>query len=193
MQQCSSVPRKVAVFGSAFNPPHCGHEDVLLQVAQWADAVVVVPNFSHAFGKQMAEYALRLRLVQALVEGLAPERLAGCSVQVSDIEQRMASKQCEPAPIYTYDVLVELQKLYPNSELTFVVGPDNADPAVWNRFYRAQEILQQFSIWPAEERLSVRSTAIRAGLARGRLPSEKECPQAVIQLLQQTKEYQVGF
>lgn len=181
----ASHPKKIAVFGSAFNPPHRGHLDVLNQVAQWADEVVVVPNFAHAFGKSMASYALRVSLTQALVK----EAALALPVRVSKIEQKMAAARLKPAPIYTFDVLTELKKDYPEDELIFIVGPDNADPRVWQRFYRADDILQQFATWPAEERLAVRSTDLRATLKAGRLPSESQCPRAVIELLKQTDEY----
>ena len=36
---------KIAVFGSAFNPPHMGHADVVTQALAHFDRVILVPNF----------------------------------------------------------------------------------------------------------------------------------------------------
>lgn len=169
----------VAVFGSAFNPPHIGHLDVIEQCLLWANKIIVVPSYAHAFGKRMAPYEQRLALTQALVGDMAATH-----VTVSDIERSLATVDCADKPIYTYDVLDALQQQNQQSKFIFVVGPDNADPSTWQRFYRADDILQRWGIWAAQERVAVRSTHIRSLLARGEVPGVKLCTPAVSQLLQ---------
>jgi len=164
---------QTAVFGSAFNPPHAGHADVINQALEKFDCVIVVPSFSHAFGKSMAPFELRLDMVNALVK-LHSDWLQ--RVIVSDIEKTIADRKPGNSPIYTYDVLVELEALYQNDPLTFVVGPDNADPQIWAKFYKASEIDKCWGRWEAKERQRVRSTGIRKILKSGGQPRLNECP-----------------
>ncbi len=169
---------KMAVFGSAFNPPHMGHADVINQVLEVFDRVIVVPSFSHAFGKAMAAYSLRLDLVRTLVR-LHPDWQQ--RVIVSDIEETIAEKKADNEPIYTFDVLKELEAQQPFDQLVFVVGPDNAVPEIWTKFYKAREIDERWGRWEAKERKKVRSTVIRRQLKTGGHPKPEECPPAIWQ------------
>ena len=47
---------RIAVMGSAFNPPSLGHKDVVEQALKQCDQVWLVPAFRHAWGKKMAAY-----------------------------------------------------------------------------------------------------------------------------------------
>lgn len=180
--------RRIAVFGSAFNPPHCGHRDVVMQALAIADTVILVPSYRHAFGKEMAPYEQRVMMTEALAFEI---RDLG-DIQVSHIEQSLAMGSDGERPIYTYDVLQAIEASYPNSSLAFVLGPDNADPRVWRQFYRADDILRRWSTWEAKERVAVRSTIIRQKLARGVMPTALECPTAVINLLEENNYYRDG-
>ena len=173
------LEKTIAVFGSAFNPPHCGHADVILQATAWADHIIVVPSYCHAFGKTMAPFEQRLVLAQALIDSMVWKK----DVMVSDIEKTIAASQGEGHPIYTFDVLLALSAIYPDSKIVFVVGPDNASPEIWNTFYRADEILLRWGIWAAQERIHIRSTTIRNKLQQGDMPAPHECPAPVIRLL----------
>ena len=175
----------IAVFGSAFNPPHCGHEDVIQQALEHADLALLVPSYCHAFGKQMAPFEQRLAMTEALATNLS---VAG-EVRVSDIERTLSKHKANGKAIYTYDVLHALDAMNPNTSLIFVLGPDNAKPATWNKFYRAQDILNRWTIREAQERIAVRSTGIRNKLAQGILPTEDECPRVVIERLKTINYY----
>jgi nicotinate-nucleotide adenylyltransferase len=155
--------KSIAVFGSAFNPVHYGHLDVLEQIRNRYDEIWLVPSYCHAFDKRMAPYADRLHMT-----GLAAQSIeAGDFPQlvVSDLERKLAELKPEGSPIYTFDLLAAIeQQLGDAVELSFVVGPDNARPEVWRKFHRADEILKRWSRIVVEERLPVRSTAIRKAL-----------------------------
>ncbi len=176
MTQC-----KTAVFGSAFNPPHMGHADVINQVLAVFDRVIVVPSFTHAFGKTMAAYSLRLNLAQILVSSHPDWQQR---VIVSDVEQTIATKKSGNEPVYTFDVLSKLEALRPSDKLVFVVGPDNAAPDTWAKFYKANEIDERWGRWEAQERKKIRSTAIRNKLKAGEKPSLEECPPVIWQAYQ---------
>jgi nicotinate-nucleotide adenylyltransferase len=172
---------QIAVFGSALNPPHRGHEDVIIQILQHTNSVILIPSYKHAFGKQMMPYHFRMKMVEAMIS----EMHIGEKVRVSDIEKRLANSLPTNQPIYTYDVLHAMEQELNNNQLTFVVGPDNADPNTWKKFYKADAIIQRWNIWAAEERINVRSTLIRQKLAQGVTLNNQECCDTVIQLLSQ--------
>lgn len=169
----------IAVLGSAFNPPHAGHADVVEQALEYAGQVLLVPSYCHAFGKQMAPYDKRLLMTRAMAASLSNRG----DVQVSNIEQTLSEGKGSGQAIYTYDVLSALQEHNPQASLIFVLGPDNAEPEVWRKFYRAQDIVERWGLFKAKERLAVRSTGIRAKLAKGEMPTESECPASVIEAL----------
>ncbi len=178
--------QKIAVFGSAFNPPHRGHEDVMQQIQGFADLTLVVPSYCHAFGKNMMPYDLRVKMVEAMVEGAT-----FCKpVIVSRIEADLAKQKKDKTPIYTYDVLNAIEQAYPHTQIYFIIGPDNADPKVWKHFHKAEDITERWNTWVAEERLAIRSTPIRAKLDSKQLPSDKECPLSVIDTLREI--YAIG-
>lgn len=174
-----SRKKMIAVFGSAFNPPHRGHADVVRQALEKADCVLLVPSYRHAFGKHMAPYDQRLAMAAAMAASL--NELG--DIRVCDIERAIAEGKDAGEAIYTYDVLCALEEGHPDASLLFVLGPDNAEPATWNKFYRAQDILDRWGTWAAEERIAVRSTRIRDNLAKAILPSEIECSVGVIELI----------
>jgi len=151
---------RIALFGSAFNPPHKGHIDAIEQLLSPFDAVMVVPSACHAFGKQMVDFQQRLRMTELIVQ----ECLPTASVVVSDIEQVLHHRDPDAA-VYSYDVLCAVQAQQPNARFSLVLGPDNVAAKTWQRFHRYQEILTEFAVYAVEERLPLRSTAIRAGIA----------------------------
>jgi nicotinate-nucleotide adenylyltransferase len=140
----------IAIFGSAFNPPSLGHKSVLERLKHF-DQVLLLPSFAHAWGKVMLDYSARCDLVEAFISDLDQENL-----MLSRLEEEMVVGD---ESITTYAVLVELQKRYPNAELTFVVGPDNF--LKFNQFYNADLILSKWQVLACPETVNIRSTVIR--------------------------------
>ena len=159
--------RRVAVIGSAFNPPHLGHKDIVEQVYQDFDEIILVPSFRHAFGKKMVPFQHRLYMASMMAQSFHSEQHLkyehAASIVTSDIERQIGINQS--GPVYTFDVLNAIETLYRNasikSELTFVVGPDNASFETWNKFYRGNEIIERWNLRTVSERLPVHSTNIR--------------------------------
>lgn len=168
--------KQLAVFGSAFNPPHMGHADVVNQALEVFDQVIMVPSFVHAFGKQMAPFALRVNLTQMLVEYCK----WGERVSISSIEQDIAAQKPKGAPVYTFDVLNKLQAAHPQQGLVFVVGPDNAQTSTWQKFYKADQIEARWGLWAAQERQPIRSTMIRTSINQGLKIGPNICPEEVV-------------
>ncbi len=168
--------RRTAVFGSAFNPPHMGHADVINQALGHFSGVILVPSFAHAFGKAMAPFQLRLDMAAALAKHCD----WGTNVRVSDIEKSIEAHKPRSEPVYTFDVLEAMEKLWPDTQFVFIVGPDNAKNETWQKFYKASEIDQRWGRWAAEEREQIRSTFIRDALSKGADIPSTMCPATVL-------------
>lgn len=145
---------KIAVFGSAFNPPSLGHRSVIESLGHF-DRVLLVPSIAHAWGKEMLDYSLRVELIDAFIEDMALK-----NVERSAIEEQLFSVTQQP--VTTYAVLCALQEDNPQAELTFVMGPDNLFN--FSKFYRAEDIAKRWTVMACPEKVAVRSTDIRTAL-----------------------------
>ncbi len=160
---------KIAVFGSAFNPPSVGHKSVIDSLTHF-DQVLLLPSISHAWGKQMLDYDLRCELVDAFIQDLNLSNLVR-----STVEEELYKQSGEA--VTTFEVLSQLEQDYGNSTLTFVIGPDNLFK--FNKFYKADAIVKKWSLLCCPDKVSVRSTDIRNGLKKqndiSSLVTEKVC------------------
>ena len=148
----------IGVFGSAFDPPTLGHLDVIKQFADQFDQILLVPSAQHAFNKRSQPFASRVEMLNRFVDSAR----VNCELEVCELEVQLL-KNNPDVPVYTFDLLVALEEKYlGQADIAFIRGPDNAHPQTWSRFYRAQEIEARWSIVTAEERINVRSSAVRA-------------------------------
>ena len=106
--------RDIALFGGSFDPPHLGHVAIIAHVlaTEAIDEVWVLPCFTHAFGKRMAPFELRLRMLEAAV---AP---FGGRARVEDIEASLGGVS------YTIDTVRALSLRHPDARFSFVGGGD---------------------------------------------------------------------
>jgi nicotinate-nucleotide adenylyltransferase len=120
--------------------------------------VVVVPAYRHAFGKQSAPFAARVRMCAlALQDCPFRDRVHLCT-----IEQTLT--QGRSTPVYTYDVLCALRDQL-HTAPCLLVGPDIT--AEWTRWYRHADIDREFGRLCLPVTVSVRSTEIRQLLHTG--------------------------
>ncbi|RON51616.1 adenylyltransferase/cytidyltransferase family protein [Pseudomonas frederiksbergensis] len=164
---------EVALYGGAFNPPHAGHAQVMIEASAQASRVLVAPSLRHPYGKRMADYELRLKWLESIVEHVQP--LCGADVQASRIEQQVARNV--EGPIYSYTLLAHLAEslAIDGKQIALVVGQDIAP--LLPTFYRGAQLLERFSILCVAETIHVHSTAIRERLALGEpLPSQWLAP-----------------
>ena len=110
-------PRRIGMFGGAFDPPHLAHRALAgAALAQLRlDELHVLPT-GQAWHKArpLTAAAHRLAMCRLAFEGLA-------GVQLDEREIRRAG------PSYTLDTLQELQAEQPQAELFLVMGKDQAD------------------------------------------------------------------
>ncbi len=158
--------KTIAYFGFAANPPHLGHLKAIEWLSSQVDFVLVAPSASHAFGKNMKDYALRLYWTDLL---LKTSKLNLTNVAISTLENDLYHSLTR-RPIYSYDVLCALRQHdeYDDYHIKLAVGPDNAEVATWSKFYRYQDIDLEFGkIIIPEVSDVVRSTDIRNALLNG--------------------------
>ncbi|CZF82015.1 Nicotinate-nucleotide adenylyltransferase [Grimontia celer] len=151
----TELRQNIAIFGSAFNPPSLGHLSVVQRLHHF-DQVLLVPSYAHAWGKQMADFAQRCEWVSEFIREAKCENLA---------LYREEEALYEEESVTTWALLNHIQQQHPNSDLTFVLGPDNL--LNFSKFHKSAEILQRWNVLACPETLPVRSTAIRERLLAG--------------------------
>lgn len=183
----NSPIHRVAVFGGSFDPPTLGHQSVIEQVITKVDEIVLVPSLAHAFGKKLTPLPVRLHMLMLFIQDLVEKHPSfENKIHVLNIEPDLIHLH-STGYVYTYDVLDKIEKIYQKQsnsqlkcqiELNFVIGPDLAAPNVFNRFYRANDILKRWSIILVEQMLSIRSTYVRNYLTENALalPIDKLTP-----------------
>ncbi len=167
--------KKIAVFGSAFNPPTLGHKDVIESLSHF-DRVLLEPSIAHAWGKDMLDYATRCVLVDAFMRDLNATNVE-CLRLESQLYQASES-------VTTFQLLEKIQDLYPSADITFVIGPDNL--LKFAKFYRANDILARWSVMACPERVAVRSSIIRQRLSDGQPIGDLTTPR-VAEVIEQQK------
>jgi nicotinate-nucleotide adenylyltransferase len=186
------MSERLAIFGGSFNPPHVGHVLAVTYVLSVhpVDAVMVVPVFKHAFGKELASFDDRLAMCR-LAMGWIP------GVSVSDIEGRLGG---DSRTLYTVEALLAER---PDRELRLVLGADVLpDLPKWHRFDRIAELAPPIVIGragfehpeaPFPVLPEVSSTHIRACCRQGRLAEVQPLlPRTVHAYLEQHGLYRGG-
>ncbi len=168
---------KIAVFGSAFNPPSLGHKSVIDSLNHF-DRILLVPSISHAWGKEMLDFDIRCQLIEAFITDIGSNK-----VTLSKLEQDLVVPD---KSVTTHEVLTRVEQMFPFADITFVIGPDNL--LNFDKFYKASEILQRWSIMVCPERIPVRSTEIRQRLSENAEISDLTTP-SVEGLLKQLNVY----
>lgn len=126
---------KTGIFGGAFNPIHNGH--LMLAKSYYEsldlDKVLFVPTAvpPHKTSEYLASPQDRLNMVRLATEG-------NDAFEVCDIEFNRQGKS------YTYDTLLQLKALYPESEFYLIIGADQF--LTFHQWYRYSDILNMVTI-----------------------------------------------
>lgn len=171
MNQSIKLPHdaKIGLFGSAFNPPTLGHMSAISSAINDhdLDCVFVTPSASHAFGKNMAPFSDRLMMTQLAVSALSHELQN--KIVLSTIELDILAENPN-RPVYSYLVLSKLRETYSTQSIQLILGPDNAIASTFNRFWKHDEISNEFGVIPLSTSSGARSSECRplfSGLADG--------------------------
>lgn len=137
--------RSIGIYGGSFNPVHFGHVGLAKWVIENTDLdelwLMVSPNNPLKPANLLAPEQERLAAVREAVKDIP-------HVKASDFEFSL------PRPSYTANTLRELQKAYPDTEFTLIIGEDNI--AIFDRWREYEFILANFRIfvYPRRENLS---------------------------------------
>ncbi|MDZ7918758.1 nicotinate (nicotinamide) nucleotide adenylyltransferase [Rhodoferax sp.] len=116
MLPAATQPRRIGVFGGAFDPPHRGHHALAATaIAQLQlDALHIIPT-GHAWHKS--------RTLTDASHRMAMARLAFADLPQVVVDGRELDR---PGPTYTVDTLLELQQEKPGAQLYLLIGEDQA-------------------------------------------------------------------
>ena len=130
-----NTPRRVAIFGGAFDPPHYAHLFAIqtLLLRDDIDEIWLVPTYKHVFNKQMTAFDERCYWLEQCVQASDWSN----TVSVHRIEQEMGGDS------RTYDTLERLSDTYTDTQFCFVIGADNL--AMSHRWHRFDELVAR---WP---------------------------------------------
>ncbi len=106
-------------------------------------------------GKTDANYSIRCELVDLFISELTASNVVRSTVE-EELYQPGES-------VTTFAVLEHLQALNPESDITFVMGPDNL--LSFGKFYQSDQILTRWTVMSCPEKIKVRSTHIRQALS----------------------------
>ncbi len=127
--------KRIGIFGGSFNPIHIGH----MQMAELAveklklDLLYLVPvgNPSHKCSNELACEEDRLEMVKIACEEI--EKLVPCDYEITTNKVS-----------YTYDTLLKIIQLHPNSDIFEIIGEDSAEYLCQWKNYNEMKKLCQF-------------------------------------------------
>ncbi len=111
----NAPPPKLLLFGGSFDPPHMGHVLVAhyAMATTPAEALWVIPTFSHPFGKPLTPFAHRLKMCELAMQTVP-------RVTVSRIEEALGGTS------FTARTLETVHERMPDHQLTLILGADAA-------------------------------------------------------------------
>ena len=140
--------RKIGIYGGTFDPPHLGHNEMLLQAQSQLelDFTVVLPCGEPVHKKTSTDKAKRLDMCRLAFSG---EK----NVVVSDFEIFNTEKN------YTLTTLRHFAEIYADSHLYYIIGSDS---------------LEDFPKWYHPEQISELATIVVAPRANTKFSKAKE-------------------
>lgn len=141
---------KVGLFGLTANPVHMGHWSVVDRAAAGLDEVWINPVFIHPWGKDMVSYEHRKKMCELIFNNIPNARIVELDKEYYEKNQKVP---------YSYDVLSYAKETLGVS-CHLIIGEDNEKPEVWNKFYKAKEIVEEFKLFVVKDS-GTHSTQIR--------------------------------
>ncbi|MBQ8606261.1 MAG: bis(5'-nucleosyl)-tetraphosphatase (symmetrical) YqeK [Clostridia bacterium] len=127
--------KKTVIFGGTFDPPHEGHKNLLRSVMKEGyDRAIVIPASVPPHKQRenaQVDFERRLALTRDMFSDME-------NVSVSDIEGKRKGKS------FTIDTIEELERLYPDDRLYFLMGSDML--LYLEKWYRFEDILKKVAI-----------------------------------------------
>ncbi len=125
------MKKRVGIIGGTFDPVHIGHLVAADQVLFYnqLDQVWFMPAYKppHKLEQPISAYHHRVAMLELAAE--LDSRYYVCTIE-SERED----------PSYTYDTMIRLQQLYPDTEFSFVIGADIF--STLTKWYRINELVE---------------------------------------------------
>jgi nicotinate-nucleotide adenylyltransferase len=138
----SKSKHRIAVFGGTFDPPHRGHAFLVQEIIRrdLADEILFVPAFKppHKPGQTSASFKDRLVMI-SLVADILNRKAGKKFYSVSALEG-----DGDGSPSYTYNTMLLLRDLYPEAELSLLIGGDSLRN--FHTWYMAGELISNWKI-----------------------------------------------
>ncbi len=127
-----SNPPRIALFGTSADPPHLGHQSILLWLSKQFDQVVVWAA-DNPYKERQSPIGDRAQMLQLLIDALhTAEAITNISV-----EQQLSDR-------YSINSITHARRIWAEADFSFVVGADLL--AQLPEWYQAQEIFKQVRI-----------------------------------------------
>jgi nicotinate-nucleotide adenylyltransferase len=124
---------KVGLFLGSFNPPHIGHVNIVREVlnSKLVDNVWVIPAYQNP-NKNVdtsENFSHRYNMCKLMFEELP-------NTYVNLIE-------CVVKPKYTYDLLTQLKKEYPEADFRWIITDETLIEIIYGQWYNSDELLEE--------------------------------------------------
>lgn len=131
--------KRIGVFGGTFNPPHLGHLKLVSEIADRLSLsdVIIIPTYipPHKAPKELAAGTHRVEMC-----ALTFEKDSRFHVSGMELERKGKS--------YTYDTLVELKNIYPETHFYLIIGSDML--LTFDEWHRYEDVLKLCTVCAAE-------------------------------------------
>lgn len=130
------IRRSIALMGGSFNPVHIGHlmvADYVRQVAHLDEVLMSVSplNPLKAGNYDLASDSDRMEMLRIACSGR--HGLTPCGIELT-----------MPRPSYTIDTLHRLDELYPDTDISIIIGSDNW--LLFDRWRASCEIIKRYGV-----------------------------------------------
>lgn len=130
--------KQIVIFGGCFNPPLNSHfllaEQLVNEYSQ-IEKVIFVPVNNKYQKNDLVQNEHRYNMLKLVCD-------KNIRFEVSSIEMD------SPRPLFTIETLDEFQKMYPDKEITFVMGSDNLKE--FSKWERVQGIIDKYKVYVLE-------------------------------------------
>ncbi|MGB3572433.1 MAG: nicotinate-nucleotide adenylyltransferase [Phormidesmis sp.] len=127
-------PLRVALFGTSADPPHMGHQSILLWLAQEFDQVAVWAA-DNPYKEKQSPIGDRAQMLRLLIDSLPTEGVG--KLGTVQVEQALSDR-------YSIYSIERARDRWPDARFSFVVGADLL--AQLPEWYQAKEIFAQVDI-----------------------------------------------
>lgn len=125
-----SKPPRVALFGTSADPPHLGHQSILLWLSAHFDQVVVWAA-NNPYKERQSPIGDRAQMLRLLIETLPSE------ADNIKVNQQLSDR-------YSINSITQAREIWPKADFSFVVGADLL--AQMPSWYQAEEIFKQVKL-----------------------------------------------